>query len=718
MNAPRLAAVLSLAIPFSQALAQTGTLRPPVRGASAPREQAPPRETSIVSYEGFIEVQRSGEQTRRQVTAAPFPLADGDKVHTYRRGEAVIMFKDGSKVTLGAYTVFTVEIQSPGGITLSLSLGRLRALVSRLKGREFKVRTAVAVASVRGTEFEIGFSGAGLGDVAVHEGLVAVANLRGDEILLAANQRLEVFADRMGRIEHFEGRPERGGPPKDDKKPDPRDRRPPPDDRRPPPSGDRAQLRQALEREIGHQMSREAIESRAAFDHRNALYQEGKTLIDAFGQRVRLEEFITRPDPRSFKHVTLNFRDQRTDFSSLEVTANAPLPPDLKLAGDLWFRPGPAKPPFYAVKQRWTVGNGIDTVSRMSLDGDSMLVTAPSIPVLDPVSGNFIFTPLPARQTVFAHQYEFINGDPGVLNGIYFAPLGTNRPNDLPSMMWHMVPLKIEVRQQALPTNVVGNYFDYAFKTRDGLGGSTGKMFVDVTFSPFPGLSRFIQARHYMDFVDTNGDTILDFLELATPGQVFGLAGICADGSGPSCVFHDKAVFATWNAGLNNGLGGLQALGTPIAGSGTQDNGPTSGDTTFFADYNGDGIHQGGSTMPEFSPLTNVTLPTGGDPALIQFAAQKHRDFLQADNITINDLGQVQPLPPLGTDPVSQQNQIGDVFQTLNFQRVLTSSRFMGRKIDLVFRPNIFLTSGLLSARHSAQGAPGPGAEPPGAPGN
>src|SRR5262249_33672654 len=160
-------------------------------------------------------------------------------------------------------------------------------------------------------------------------GSVAVANLRGDEVLLSTDQQVKVFEDRLGRVEYFEGHPERPDGRQDKRKDDKRK-----DARRVEAERDRLGRREllkaALEREVGFTQGRDALESRTAFDQKAAVYQQGKTLIDAFGKRVRVEEYILRPNPISFTFVTLNFRDNRLDTGTLQVTANAPLPKDLQ----------------------------------------------------------------------------------------------------------------------------------------------------------------------------------------------------------------------------------------------------------------------------------------------------------------------------------------------------------------------------------------------------
>jgi len=69
---------------------------------------------------------------------------------------------------------------------------------------------------------------------------------------------------------------------------------------------------------------------------KNAEYKQGKTIIDAFGQRVRIEEYIVRGAAASlgdnqFKLVVLNSRKDRFDWFQNIVSFNVPLASPLEL---------------------------------------------------------------------------------------------------------------------------------------------------------------------------------------------------------------------------------------------------------------------------------------------------------------------------------------------------------------------------------------------------
>ena len=79
-------------------------------------------------------------------------------------------------------------------------------------------------------------------------------------------------------------------------------------------------------------MSKESVLAAAAEEIKLAEYQQGKALVDVFGNRVQLEEYIMRPAPDQFKLVVLNKRENRLDYFFYKGTFNTTLPTDLSLA--------------------------------------------------------------------------------------------------------------------------------------------------------------------------------------------------------------------------------------------------------------------------------------------------------------------------------------------------------------------------------------------------
>lgn len=106
-------------------------------------------------------------------------LAEGTRVRTGDDGEATLRFPDTTETTVRAKSEIIVHAASPARKQPSavvLFFGRLWAHAAKASGAEqsFEVRSANAVAGVRGTKFEVGVADNGSTRVIVSEGAVEV----------------------------------------------------------------------------------------------------------------------------------------------------------------------------------------------------------------------------------------------------------------------------------------------------------------------------------------------------------------------------------------------------------------------------------------------------------------------------------------------------------------------------------------------------------------
>lgn len=114
----------------------------------------------VENMEGVPEIGRFGTEAW-----APLPLGAevsvGDQLRTRTHTKLALRLRDDSLLTLGENTVVTVDdhqLKPSAGVTavFTLLLGRIRAVVSdryKKPGSRFEVRTPIAVAGIRGTEF-------------------------------------------------------------------------------------------------------------------------------------------------------------------------------------------------------------------------------------------------------------------------------------------------------------------------------------------------------------------------------------------------------------------------------------------------------------------------------------------------------------------------------------------------------------------------------------
>lgn len=316
--------------------------------------------SQIDSITRQVEVQSKGGSSWKKAQNK-MTLSTDDKIRTGRRSVARMKLLDGSKVLLLQNSQAEMENLSSVEKTIKLLKGRIRAVVAKIKGgNNFKVKTPVGVASVRGTDFEVEVSEEGdQMNVSVLEGQVGVSKLgvMADEVVLNAGEKISFGAE--GEM----GAPEKSGSAMD---------------------------QQEVRSEIMNSQVKDAVLAMAAEESRSADFQVGKSLIDVHGQRVRVEEYITRPQSNQFKLVVLNDRPDRFDYFTYKGTFNTTLPEDLSIAlrqvgGTL----GSASPDYYLTAYESLMSNTIDNIIdsgsgghlvRITFDGTYYTLTDPTDP--------------------------------------------------------------------------------------------------------------------------------------------------------------------------------------------------------------------------------------------------------------------------------------------------------------------------------------------------
>jgi energy-coupling factor transporter ATP-binding protein EcfA2 len=289
-------------------------------------------QADITERAGFVEVSFRGAGTWRAISNVPYRLEAQDRVRTGLQSAAMVVFPDGSRIKMGPNTSFTLTESDKGGSALSLDLGAVHAWVRKaLAGasRRFSVKTPAAVCSVRGTEFVVDVNDKNEMNVEVMEGVVAVRTLLGEELEIGdgrTHRSLRVLPDRP--LESSGARPVSAPAKKTAARKEPARMRA--QEVRPVSADpDNEEFRKDVRREVALGLAKEAVQAAAAAEARLAEYQEGKTMIDAGGQRVRLEQYIVRPAADEFKFVTLNERENSFNYFYYQARFNQALPVEL-----------------------------------------------------------------------------------------------------------------------------------------------------------------------------------------------------------------------------------------------------------------------------------------------------------------------------------------------------------------------------------------------------
>lgn len=258
---------------------------------------------SISAISGTARVRRPNTASWNEVPVN-YVLSPGDEVKTDRSSRVTITFDDASRIELGPNSSYMLEEAQAASSRMTLNFGKLKAWVTKASSRRFAVRTPTAVCSVRGTEFGVDVGQDGRTAVELFTGQLGVADNKGNEVLLNPGERVDVSLTGLGKKESQETKKEKDS------------------------GSDRAQIK----KEVGLEMTKEQILAAAADEIKQALYQQGKVMTDVNGNRVRIEEYILRPTPTSFKFVVLNERPDRFDYFFRTGQFNTTLPDDLSTA--------------------------------------------------------------------------------------------------------------------------------------------------------------------------------------------------------------------------------------------------------------------------------------------------------------------------------------------------------------------------------------------------
>ena len=345
----------------------------------------------IVNSNGSVQVQQGQSPELKGVPGTPYPLSEGDRVRTGPASAAVILLGDGSKVELGADSDFLIEVSTPGLTRIFLKVGLLRSWVKKLAMREFSVRTPTVVASVRGTEFRVQTQFDGRTAVDLFDGLLNVRDNRGRDFTLQPGERIE--ADFMGAL---------SGPQKAELR------------RTAPPA---STLQENARREVGLDMKKEEVLEAAARELKLAEYQQGKAMIDVNGYRVRLEQYILRPQPDQFKLVVLNERADRFDYFYYMGTFNKTLPTDLSLALRQLGGQLDSAPEYWLTGFETGRSNTRDSIREAALGGHSVDLNANGdvgddvTAFFDPAADRYVdATGRSVFQTIFDKYGFYVNG--------------------------------------------------------------------------------------------------------------------------------------------------------------------------------------------------------------------------------------------------------------------------------------------------------------------
>lgn len=235
-------------------------------------------------------------------------IVAGAEIRTGKDSKAGVFFPDGSRFMLGNNSLFSVDSAGKKKAGFQLKFGRLKAAVAGYFSSRFEVRTPSAVCAVRGTEFELDVAKDGGTEMNVSEGLVEVNDSKGAMAVVSSEERIKVGMDGMKRPETISLRDERAG---------------------------LAARPMAVRQETARERTRTMLEELRNRELKANEAQLGKDAIDAFGKRVRIEEYLLRPSNKEFKLLFLSRRaeEDRLDWGHLIERFQNKIPDDISQVG-------------------------------------------------------------------------------------------------------------------------------------------------------------------------------------------------------------------------------------------------------------------------------------------------------------------------------------------------------------------------------------------------
>ncbi|MEA3306494.1 MAG: FecR family protein [Elusimicrobiota bacterium] len=330
----------------------------------------------VFNSRGWVEYKKSGSSEWKRISSrSRVIIKEGDRVRTKRASTVKIYMDDGSKIQLSPRSSFKLNTENKKKSSLGLFFGRIRSWVKK-QSKKFEVRTPSAVCAVRGTDFIVAADAKGNTRVEVYNGGVMTGDSSGRMALVKAGEVVKVGMEKgLGKVE---------------------------DNPNPPASMNSAigNAKLLAKRELYNEISKESVLKAAQAELQSAEYKSRKVAIDAYGYRVRMEEYVIRPQVDQFKFVVLNSRDERFDFGKMIFTFNKALPKDLHLATENMIgSDGATAPEWYLTDMNSIMSNTQDKVTEDATGGS--MVEASS------------------RWSLVFNEYSFYAAGPGeaALNG-------------------------------------------------------------------------------------------------------------------------------------------------------------------------------------------------------------------------------------------------------------------------------------------------------------
>lgn len=268
----------------------------------------------LAEYKGKVEVLRNN--TNIQVKKG-MNLQENDVIKTKQNSFAVLLFQDGSKITLAENTEVVINNLKFIQTSVSLQNGKLMTKVSpRQTSQVFEVKTSVSVASVRGTEFILSYID-NKSELVVIEGKVLFSDLLGNNIEVTESESCYISDQGIGEktkvdqnkvdslINEFRTKTE---------------------------EKTEQEKSELIKSELKTFVSEIKLENyyftNTILQVKEADFQTGRTLVDVHGNLTRIEQSVSRNKDNSIEFINITkrnsykyngyFKDYKTQVESNE----------------------------------------------------------------------------------------------------------------------------------------------------------------------------------------------------------------------------------------------------------------------------------------------------------------------------------------------------------------------------------------------------------------
>ncbi|OGS20003.1 MAG: hypothetical protein A2252_01780 [Elusimicrobia bacterium RIFOXYA2_FULL_39_19] len=258
-------------------------------------------------------------------------LDQDDTIKTFVNGKVELVFEDGSTVWLRENTELKIAQLLPDSKTISIKFGKIRTKVTPQKmGNKFTARTPTAVCSVRGTEFLVVVDESGSSSqLLVVEGSVELGSAVSDTTQMVGAGATSV-SDSLGQVsapteiagsdlqmiqdnsfQDFSAPQEQSdaGPVQQEQALQQQEAQ---QEQKEELAQDMDELRQELREVVTDVMINESEIKQTVSDIKQSDLSTGRTLRDTFGNVVRVEQMIIRPDPQTIQLLNITKRSDYT----------------------------------------------------------------------------------------------------------------------------------------------------------------------------------------------------------------------------------------------------------------------------------------------------------------------------------------------------------------------------------------------------------------------